>query len=407
MTEPRGLMKRIGPGLIMAALVLGPGSIVASSRAGAESEYRMVWVLALSCLFMAVFTSMAARLGCVLDVTPLQYVAQRWGRWVAFILGFSAFLVTAGFQFDNNIGVAVALAGVTGLRGWLWPLAFTALALAFLFGARHLYRVLEKLMLLLVAVMLAAFFANLFWAGFRPLEFARDLAPSRFEGNEPIIARALLGTTFSAVGAFYQAYLVREKGWRRDNVRNAIGDAWFGIALLGLIALVIMLSAAGALFGAGGSFENVGQLADQLRGALGRWATLVFCLGLAAASFSSFLANALIGGSLMADGLGQGAAIGSRPVKLWTAVVMLAGCGVAVAVFVAGRGSTTSLLVAQAATLIAAPLCALMLYGLTSSRAVMGDMRNRWPALIVGAAGLLVMLVLNLLLLLRLVGSFA
>lgn len=403
MAEQRGWLKRIGPGLIMAALVLGPGSIVASSRAGAESEYRLIWVLALSCLFMAVFTSMAARLGCVLGVTPLQYVARRWGRWLAFILGFSAFLVTAGFQFGNNIGVAVALRGVTGLPGWIWPVAFTTLALVFLFGARHLYRLLEKLMLLLVVVMLGAFAANLFWAGFRPAEFARDLIPSRFAGNEPIIARAMLGTTFSAVGAFYQAYLVREKGWRRQNIGNAIADAWLGITVLGLIALVIMLSAAGALHGTGSGFENVGQLADQLRGALGRWATLVFCLGLAAASFSSFLANALIGGSLMADGLGQRANVGSMPVKLWTAVVMLAGCGVAVAVFVAGSGSTTSLLIAQAATLIAAPLCAIMLYGLTSSRGVMGGMRNRWPALVIGAAGLLVMLVLNGLLLLKLV----
>jgi len=30
------VMRRVGPGLITAAVVLGPGSIIASSRAGAE-----------------------------------------------------------------------------------------------------------------------------------------------------------------------------------------------------------------------------------------------------------------------------------------------------------------------------------------------------------------------------------
>lgn len=389
--------------MITAAVVLGPGSIVASSRAGAEAGYRLLWVLAAACVLMAVYTAMGARLGCALEETPLGYVARRWGRPLAFLAGCSAFLVTAGFQFGNNIGVAVALSEITETPLWPWPLIFTALSLFFLIRARHVYQLLEKLMMLLVAVMLLSFVANLFWTGFHPVELARGLMSRKFTGSESIIARALLGTTFSVVAAFYQAYLVQAKGWRREHLPNAVGDAWIGIAILGAIALVILIGAAEALHGGGGDFASVGQLARQLRGLLGPWALFVFSLGLAAASFSSFIANALIGGAMMADGLGQCADTSGRNVRVWTAVIMLIGCSVAVGTILLQRGSTTSLLIAQAATLVATPLCAILLYSITSSRSIMGNLRNRWPSLMFGAGGLVLLGWLNLDLLLRLI----
>jgi Mn2+/Fe2+ NRAMP family transporter len=259
----KGILRRIGPGLVTAAVVLGPGSIVASSRAGAQASYALVWLLAVACACMAVFTSMGARLGCALTVTPLQYVAARWGRWLAVLTGLSAFLVTAGFQFGNNIGVAVGLASVTGINEIAWPPIFTVLALAFFLGARDVYAWLERFIIALVAVMIAAFAANLFWTGADPAKFARGLVPGVLAGPKLVIAGAMFATTFSAVAAFYQAYLVREKGWRRQDIPNAIGDAWAGIAVLGLIALTIMVGAAQVLHGSGADFKDVGALAGQ------------------------------------------------------------------------------------------------------------------------------------------------
>src|SRR5690606_26686708 len=124
---------------------------------------------------------------------------------------------------------------------------------------------------------------------------AAGIVPRRFEGNEGIIARATLGTTFSVVAAFYQAYLVRAKGWKRENIGTAIGDAWIGIGILCGIALVIMMGAAKALYGTQEDLGNIGKLSEQLKGVLGPWANIVFSLGIGAASFSSFIANALIG----------------------------------------------------------------------------------------------------------------
>jgi Mn2+/Fe2+ NRAMP family transporter len=115
---------------------------------------------------------------------------------------------------------------------------------------------------------------------------------------------------------------------------------------------------------------------------------------LAAASFSSFIVNAMVGGGMMADGLGLDSRVNSTSTKVLAAVALVVGCLVSLATIFLGKGmaTTTSLLVAQASTLLAVPLCAILLLLLTSSRRVMGDLKNSIPTIVAGSAGLLVLL---------------
>ncbi len=385
------ILRRVGPGIITASVVLGPGSIVAASKAGAVGGYRLLWLLVVSALFMAAYTSMAARLGCVLEVSPLTYVSARAGRWLALLAGLSAFFVTAGFQSGNNIGIAVALDAATGVPKAFWPIAFTLISLFFLFFARRVYAVIERLMALLVAVMIVCFFANLLRAGPSLRGVASGLSPKMADGDG-LIARGMLATTFSIIAAFYQAYLVQAKRWGREDLADAVHDAWAGIVILGLISAAILVGAAETLHGAAGGFATVEQLARQLAGLLGPWARLVFSCGLAAAALSSFLVNAIIGGGMLADGLGLDPSMDSRATRILAAFVMLAGCAVACSTFIYGTGTTTAVLVAQASTLLAAPLCAVMLLALTSSEKTMGDLKNKPASVFLGLGGLAVIL---------------
>lgn len=387
----RTLLSRIGPGLITAAVVLGPGSIIASSRAGAEAGYGLVWVLVIAGVFMATYTAMGARLGCALEDTPLTFIANRWGRVAAAIVGLSGFLVAAGFQFGNNLGVAMAMEGLLpGVPSWVWPILFTIIATVFLFAAKDLYKLLERAMLVLVVAMILAFVLNVVRIGFSPVQLAGGLVPSVPEEGQGLIARGMLATTFSAVAAFYQAYLVRAKGWTSETVGDAIRDAWLGITILGSIALVIMIGAAETLHGTESTFGNVRDLAVQFEETLGSFGVIVFSLGVAAASFSSFITNSCIGGALMSDGLGQGKTIDSRGARAWTVVGLVAGCIVAILSMTSGGGTTTSLLIAQGSTLIAAPVCAIILLGFTSNKKMMAGKQNGYAVIAIGIAGLAV-----------------
>lgn len=393
MSEERRWYHRVGPGLITAAVVLGPGSIVSSSAAGAKAGYSLVWMLVLSGIFMATFTSMGARIGCALDESFLRHLARRWGRVIAAITGFSAFFVAAGFQFGNNIGVAVAMEGmVPGLPAWIWPIVFTGLAIVFMCMARNVYHLLELVMRFFVAIMLIAFAGNLFFTGISPTGIAKGLVPHLIDKQELLIATSILGTTFSAVAAFYQSYLVQAKGWKKHNLFNAIQDAWIAITILALMGLIIMFGAAQSLHGQEGDFNNIAQLASQLRNVLGGSAVLVFSFGLAAAAFSSFIANSLIGGTLLADGLGLDPRMEQMPVRAGTIAALVIGCAVAIGTLQSGIGGSTSVLIAQTSTIIASPLCALLLFYFANNAALMGDLKNRYWSNIIGAVGLAILI---------------
>ncbi|MCL4694760.1 MAG: Nramp family divalent metal transporter [Candidatus Hydrogenedentes bacterium] len=379
--------KRLGPGLITASVVLGPGSIIASSRAGAEAGYGLIWVIVAAGILMATYTAMGARLGCALDTTPLAYLSEHRGRILSVLVGLSAFFVCAGFQFGNNLGVSFAVSGVTGTPLWIWPIVFTGLSLAFLFFARHVYVVLERLMMLLVAVMIVCFVTNLFFTGISVPKLVAGLVP-RLGPGQATIAAAMLATNFSIIAALYQAYLVRAKGWNRDNLGDAVGDAWTGIAILGTIVVVIMIGAAQTLFGTGADFKSAGDLANQFGELLGPFANVVFCLGLGAASFSSFIVNACAGGAILADGLGLDARMEGKPARILAAICMVIGCVVGITTLLYSAGTTTSVLLAQASTLIAAPLAGIILLVITSSKKTMGDLRNGPVSIGLGIIGL-------------------
>ncbi len=393
MSEKRRWYERVGPGLITAAVVLGPGSIVSSSRAGADAGYGLVWMLALACVVMAVYTSMGARIGCALEESFLQFLSKRWGRPIAVITGFSAFFVAAGFQFGNNLGVAYAMEGIVpAVPTQVWPILFTVLSIVFMVMAKNVYHLLELVMRFFVGLMLIAFIGNLFFTGVSPVGLATGLIPGWFEEGEFLIAAGMLATTFSAVAAFYQTYLVQAKGWHKENLGYAIQDAWIGIGILGTMGLVIMIGAAQTLHGTGGDFKHIGELANQLTSVLGSSAGIVFGLGLCAAAFSSFIANALIGGTLLADGLGLDPRMEKTPTRLCAAAALGIGCGVALLTITKGIGGAQSVLIAQTSTIIASPLCALLLLYFANNKALMGNLRNKTMSNVLGVVGLVILL---------------
>ena len=73
----------IGPGLITACVVIGPGSILTSSKVGAKNGFDLTWIVVLSVVFMMAFMQMGARLGAVLKESPGTVIARRAGRWLA------------------------------------------------------------------------------------------------------------------------------------------------------------------------------------------------------------------------------------------------------------------------------------------------------------------------------------
>ena len=360
-------LTRIGPAFVIAAVVLGPGSVTTMTKMGAAQGYAMLWLPLLAGVLMAGFVTLFMRFGISSSKSYLQHCADTWGRPFAALCGFSMFYIATAFQFGNNIGVTTAINSLLTRGGapapvspWVWPVAFNALALAFLFAFRRIYTILERMMTALVAVMLVAFFINVFVAGPSLGGIARGLVPTLPKGLDWMVAAGLVATTFSIVGAIFQTYLVRARGWKEDDYGKGVADSVSGIGMLALISMVIMITSAAVLHPRGVQVKSAADMAVQLEQTFGAASRVIFCVGFAAAAFSSFLVNAMIGGTLLADGFGWSEDINSMPAKLCSAASLLIGMVVAILVTqLKAIDFLQALVAAQAGTLLAIPLAIL------------------------------------------------
>jgi len=362
-------LTRIGPAFVVAAVVLGPGSVTTMTKMGAARGYSMLWLPLLAGCLMAAMVAMFMRFGIAADRSYLTHCAALTGRWFAALCGLSMFYIATAFQFGNNLGVAMAVdslltpaaeagAGAAPpVPAWVWPVVFNAAAMAFLFAFRRIYTLLEKMMTALVAIMLLAFVANLLMLIVRPGDAAAAAGKPAPEAFDWLVAAGLIATTFSIVGAIFQTYLVRARGWKREDFGKGVADAVGGIGMLTLISMVIMATSAMVLHPRGLTVRSAGDMAMQLESLFGAGAKVIFCVGFGAAAFSSFLVNAMIGGTLLADGLGLSDDVNSLPVKLCSAASLLIGMVVAVLVtYWKAIDFADALVAAQAGTLLAIPL---------------------------------------------------
>jgi len=423
-----GFMKRppwwksVGPALITACVVFGPGSLLISSNVGAHHGYGLLWLLILTGVLMGTYTTMAARIGVTAGATPCQLVAARVGRPFAAILGLNLCLICTAFQFSNNLAVAAAAdtLGVAKLFGDPAELSqqskglinsgvllvFNAAIITFIFALKQVYKTLERVMKVMVAVILVCFLVNLVLVKPDLLGMLRGLVPHLPEGvalglpsrtdigiTDPmILIGALLGTTFSAGGAFYQGNLVREKGWTLKDYDSGFRDAITGVCLLTGISAMIMMTSGTVLLGK--PANDISVLATQLQPLLGVAAHTLFCIGLLSVAMNPFVINAMIGGSILADGVGQPPRLSDTWPRRLTVIVLIFGMGVAMLVLNTDIKKVDAIIFGQALTVIGNPLMAATLLWLANRRDVMGDRRNRIASNMLGGLGLIVVILM-------------
>ncbi len=366
------IISLIGPGLITAAVVMGPGSITVSSKAGATMGYSILWTVAVAAIMMGMFSKMGSTIGIMSKQSFLQTVTSKYGRIVAFIIGLGGFFIIAGFQTGNNIGVGLAFSTMFGGSIGLWAAIFTIIALIFLWGFSNIYGILEKVMTFLVFIMIITFFGNLFAIKPDFGQLVKGFIPSKPQIFGLVVS--ISATTFSVAAAAFQAYSVRSKGWTKDDLKEGTKSSNIGITILALISMVIMITAATVLKPAGVEINSAIDMAMQLEPLLGPAAKWLFLFGFWSAAFSSFIVNAMIGGTLLADGLGLGDSMDSKWSKIFASFVMVLGTVAAIAF---GQNPLQLLVLAQGTTIFAVPMIAIVMLLLSNDKELMQEYKNK------------------------------
>lgn len=379
--------RAFGPGLLVAAAFVGPGTVATASRAGAEFGYALIWGLVFSVSATIVLQEMSVRTALVADrglSAMLREALGRtvFGRAVLVLVVLAIGGGNAAYESGNIAGAAFALGSISELPVAAWAAVIGAMAAALLFLPA--YRYLERVLIGLVLVMSAVFIASaLFLAPDWPA-LLRGLRPAIPSGST-ITLIALIGTTVVPYNLFLQANAARER-WSgsadRDRaLSEARTDTVLAVSLGGVVTLAILSTSATAFYLSATPFSSEALL-RQLDPALGPAGRYVFITGLWAAGLTSAVTAPLAAAYAVSGALGLPEHLAGRSFRAIALAIVAIGT-----VFAATDGRPLSLIVfAQAANGLLLPLIAAVLLWLMNQRQFLGAARNGTLSNVAGGA---------------------
>ncbi|HUG39463.1 MAG TPA: Nramp family divalent metal transporter [Longimicrobiales bacterium] len=384
---------RFGPGAIVAAAFIGPGTVTTATLAGAGYGFTLLWALTFSLVATLILHEMAARLGLVTGTGLGEAVRRRFeGRLtrvaaVALVIGAIAF-GNAAYETGNLLGAALGAQAVWGGGPRFWA-ALAGLA-AFLLLRTGSYRVVERVLIALVALMSLAFLATavVIRPPLGPLLHGL-FVPTIPSGAGMLYVAGLVGTTVVPYNLFLHAAAVREKWDGPEDLRAARLDLGLSILAGALVSMAIVATAAVALGSTAGADAAIGSAADMavaLEPLLGSWARVLFAVGLLAAGLTSAITAPLAAAYATAGALGWPRDLSAPRFRAVWMAVLAAGI-----VFAAlGASPVPVILFAQVANGLLLPAIAVFLLLAVNDRRWMGDRANG-PVL--NGAGVLVVVV--------------
>ena len=389
-----------GPAFIAGAWQFGPGNLASAVQAGSEFSYSLIWVIALSTIFMLVYADMSVRLGIRTPVSMISSVKDILGRRVGTAAGIGVFIITLCFSVGNAVGSGLGLSMVFGGCPLIWSAVCTVfVGLILLF--RNVYRTVERILLVIVALLAATFIFSAVIAQPDWFQAVNGLVPSIPPGGQLLVV-ALVGTNFSLNAAFFTSYGTHERKRTEAEYRQTtIADTIPGIVAPGIMTSLVIVVAAAVLGRQNAEATTLAGLAKIFEPIAGPIGSTIFALGLSGAAFSAMVANATAGGTMFSDGLGKGASPSTPTAKRTSAAILTFGL---VITLLFTKSPVQLIIVAQALTVLIAPFLGFLLFVMSNNTALMGNLRNTWWKNVIGALGFVSILSLSGLLIYELLG---
>ena len=366
--------KAIGPGAMVAAAFIGPGTVTTASVTGAEFNYALLWTIVFSIFATIVLQEMSARLGLVSGNGLGEALRERFDNqiveYVSIFLVVSAIGIgTAAYEAGNILGGAAGLATITGISSTVWGVVIGLVAGGLLYTGR--YKLIERALVGLVVLMAISFVASAILIGPDLSAIAIGFVPSIPSGSLYLIT-GLIGTTIVGYNLFLHASNVQERWDGPEDIGHSRIDTILSIVVGGLITITIMVTAAAA-FEPGTQINDVGQMADQLRPLAGPYAELFFSIGLFAAGFTSATTAPLAGAWATTGALGWDSDLKSTRFRAVCATILSVGI-----LSVLLGGSPVQIIVfAQVVNGVLLPIVAIFLIYAMNQEDLLGEYTNK------------------------------
>lgn len=377
----RERLKSLGPGLLVTAAFIGPGTVTTTSVAGTNFGFALLWAVLFAVFATVVLQEMAARLGVVSREGLGEALRTTFQNPVFKILAVLLVIVALGlgntaFEIGNITGAALGLEALSGVSPRLWAIVIGVVAFALLISGK--YKVIERVLVAMVVLMSVLFILTAIVV-LRPADVGNLLAGMFVPGipsGSLVTVIALIGTTVVPYNLFLHASSVQEKWPESVPTRRALAesrlDTSLAIIIGGLITAAILATAAAAFFGTNTEITDGATMAEQLEPLLGPAAKYAFAVGLLAAGLTSAITAPLATAYAISGVLGWERNLSGVKFRLvWAAVLVI---GAALAAL--GQSSVAIIILAQAANGILLPVIAIFLLVVMNRSDLLREYRN-------------------------------
>lgn len=374
--------KNIGPGPLVAAAFIGPGTITLCTLVGVEFGFQLLWALILSILATIVLQGMAVRIGILGQKSIINVLHDEieisWIRSFILILIFGAIMIgNIAYEAGNISGAALGLEtligrfnlNVSSFNLKLYPIliGFTS-ALLLWIGK---YKILERSLVFLVVVMSLSFLLTAVATGPSILNIFSGLFKFSTPKGSLLSIIGLVGTTIVPYNLFLHTELVRKKWTTKEDLPYAIKDMVIALGLGGLISMCVVITAAGVEVS---EINNAADLALGLAPVFGDSAKYLLSLGLFSAGITSSITAPLASAYVVCGCFGWSTDFKSSSFQRSWAVVILFG------IILASTGLKFILIIqfAQIANGILLPIIAAILLWIMNKASWLGNSKNTW-----------------------------
>ena len=390
-------MKNIGPGSVIAAAFIGPGTVTMCTIAGSQFGFTLLWALLLSIVITIFLQTIAVRIGIIsqssLSDTIVSQFRSKTIRTVSIILILSAILVgNIAYEAGNISGGVLGLEAVFGnlnIAGSYNAYSLIIGFIAFIILLLGNNRLLEKILMGLVLFMSLAFLftaikikpdLNLFFSGL--------FIPS-FPDDSILIIIGLIGTTVVPYNLFLHVSLAKEKWTSPKDLKEAKTDTIVAVLVGGLISICIIISATSIGLD---QLNSAIDLAKGLEPVFGNFSKQLISFGLFAAGLTSAITAPLAAAYVTCGCLKWSTELKSLRFRMVWFIVLIVG----VVCSSLNISSIEIIKFAQVANGILLPAITFFLILIANNNNVLGKYVNNWKHNLVCFFILLITLILGI-----------
>ena len=389
-------LKAIGPGAIVAAAFIGPGTLTVASKSGGQFGYSLLWAVAFSTVACLVLQEMSARLGVVAQLGVGESISKHFKNPLLkpFMIGLvlAAVLIgNAAYESGNLSGgvLGAELAAQTKQLGFWKPvivLTMAATAFGLLWTAK--YKIIERSLIVLVALMGAVFLTSAVMVRPDLSAIAKGLFVPWIPEHGWLTVVALIGTTVVPYNIFLHASTAKQR-WSSDyDLANARLDTTISVIGGGLITAAILIVATpfatnlAAQTTAANTSVELASVFQASSERLGGWFSWFLAFGFCVAGLSSAITAPLAAGYATAELFGWPKELSDWRFRATWISVLLTGVSFALLF----KKPQQLLIFAQVANGLLLPVIAVFLIWATNNEAILGRHKNSLRVNIFGVA---------------------